>query len=225
MPSDLQAAAAPVDIARTGAQELRYIADVSAASQPILLFSKRRPGTNKPASSLLFLQQPWPPAPAHRGKPHSPRVQLRCHFARMSGMDAIVTPPGGHQDRWIGLPGSCAIVGRIGFQPLPIRSVVGIAIFGEPARPREQSDAAAHVDQRDGAEQCAEALGISRSYVGDEDAAVRSTLGCDPLGLCHAALCKFGGDGCASSCDNLSPASRPASCQRVPNSPPPRKIA
>ncbi|MET4234965.1 hypothetical protein ACVWXN_007203 [Bradyrhizobium sp. i1.4.4] len=169
MPSYLQAAAAPVDIARTGAQELGYIADVSAASQPILLFSKRRPGTNKPASSLLFLQQPWPPAPAHRGKPHSPRVQLRCHFARMSGMDAIVTPPGGHQDRWIGLPGSCAIVGRIGFQPLPIRSVVGIAIFGEPARPREQSDAAAHVDQRDGAEQCAEALGISRSYVGDED--------------------------------------------------------
>ncbi|MET4348810.1 hypothetical protein ABIC07_008336 [Bradyrhizobium sp. RT9a] len=213
MPSDLQAAAAAVDIARTAVQELRYIADVSAA------ISKRRPSTNKPACSLLSLQQPWPPAHAHRDKPHSPRVQLRCHFARMSGMDAIVTPSGGHQDRWIGLPGSCAMIGRIGLQPLPILSLVGIAIFGEPARPREQADAAAHVDQ------CAGALGLSHSYVGDEDAAVRSTLGRDPLGLCHAALYKIGGDGCASSCDNLSPASRPASCQRVPNSPPPRTIA
>ncbi|MET4031108.1 hypothetical protein ABMB68_004616 [Bradyrhizobium sp. RT4a] len=53
----------------------------------------------------------------------------------------------------------------------------------------------------------------------------------DPLSAAIRLACvtprfyKIGGDGCALSCDNLSPASRSASCQRVPNSPPPRKIA
>lgn len=50
-----KAAAASVDIARSAVQQLHYVADVSVSSQPILLFRKRRPSTNKLACSLLSL--------------------------------------------------------------------------------------------------------------------------------------------------------------------------
>ena len=106
----------------------------------------------------------------------SHRLQLGRHLAGVAGMDAVVAPRGGDQDRRIFLAGLCGVIGGIGLQPRPLLGLVGIAIFRDPARAREQLCVAAHVDQRDRAEQRAEALGIARQHVGDQDAAVRSAF-------------------------------------------------
>ena len=53
---------------------------------------------------------------------------------------------------------------------------------------------AAHVDQRDGAEQGAEALGIARQHVGDQQAAIGAAFGGDAARPRHAAAHQVGGD-------------------------------
>src|SRR5205085_5111233 len=72
--------------------------------------------------------------------------------------------------------------------------VVRIAVFSDPARARKELAVAAHVDQRDGAEQRPEPLRIAHQHVGDENAAVRAALGRDPRGARDAAADEIGGD-------------------------------
>ena len=108
-------------------------------------------------------------------------------------MDPVVAPRRGNQDRRIRLPGLRDVVGRDLLQEGPVLRDLRVAVFGDPARAGEQLGVAAHVDQRHGAEQRAEALGIARQHVGDEEAAVRAALGGDASGCRHAAAHQVGG--------------------------------
>src|SRR6476620_2377377 len=89
------------------------------------------------------------------------RLELGRHFAGMAGMDAVVAAGGGDQDRGVVLAGDGGVVGGHGAEEGPVLRVVGVAVLGHPARPGEQFGVAAHVDQRDGAEQRAEALRVA----------------------------------------------------------------
>src|SRR5215207_6211228 len=58
----------------------------------------------------------------------SHRLQLGRHLAGVAGMHAVVAARGGDQDRRVVLARYCSVIGGIGFQPLPLRGLVGIAI-------------------------------------------------------------------------------------------------
>ncbi len=123
------------------------------------------------------------------------RLQLGGHLARVAGMHAIVLARGGDQDRRIAVPRLGLVIGRVGLQEGPVLRLVGVAVLGDPAGAGQQLAVAAHVDQRDGAEQGAEPLGVAGQHVGDQDAAVRAALGGDALRTGHAAAHEIGGDG------------------------------
>src|SRR5579883_1740185 len=87
--------------------------------------------------------------------PH--RLQLGGHLAGMAGMHPVVAPRGGEQGRRIEPARLGRVIGRIGLEPGPFLRLVWIAVLGDPARAGQQLAVAAHVDQRDRAEQRAEA--------------------------------------------------------------------
>jgi hypothetical protein len=84
------------------------------------------------------------------------------------------------------------VIGRIGLEKRPVIGFVGIAIFGDPARAGVQLRIAAHVDQRNGAEQGAEPLRIAHQHVGDENSAIRSTCSGNPCGMRDSPLHEVG---------------------------------
>jgi len=109
-------------------------------------------------------------------------------------MHAVIFARRGKQDRGIALSRHGEMIGGIGLQKIPVLGIIRIAVFCDPARAREQLAVAAHVDQRDGAEQRAETLRIARQHVGDQDTAVRAALRGNPLGNRDAPLHKIGRD-------------------------------
>src|SRR5215471_15146713 len=102
--------------------------------------------------------------------PH--RLQLGGHLAGVAGMGAVVATARRDQDRWIGTSWSRRVIGGNPGEELPVLGLVGIAIFIGNRGPDQQLGIAAHVDDRNRAEQRAEALWIARKHVGNQQAAV-----------------------------------------------------
>src|SRR6516164_7855068 len=113
------------------------------------------------------------------------RLQFCRHLAGVAGMHPVVAPARRDQDWWVMPPRDRGVIGRNSGEKFPVRRIVGIAVFGDPARPGVQFRIAAHVDQRDRAEQRAKALRIAGQHVGDQNAAVRPALGSDMAGPCY----------------------------------------
>src|SRR6516162_9426819 len=121
-------------------------------------------------------------------------LQLCRHLAGMAGMHAIVAPTRRDQDRRVGPARDRGVIGGNPGEKLPVGRVVWIAEFGNPARPGVQFRIAAHVDQRDRAEQRPEALRIAGQHIGNQDAAIRPAFSGDTAGSRHAAAHEVGGD-------------------------------
>src|SRR5262249_35267475 len=85
-------------------------------------------------------------------------LQLRRHLAGVAWMGAVVAAAGRDQDRRIGLARRRDVIGGEAREELPILRLVGIAVFVDPPRAGAQLGVSAHVDDRDRAEQRAEAL-------------------------------------------------------------------
>ena len=117
------------------------------------------------------------------------------------------------------------MVGGHGAEERPVLRVVGVAVFRHPARPGEQLGVAAHVDQRDGAEQRAEALRVAGQHVGDQDAAVGAAFRRDTLRLGDAAAHEVGGDRREIVMRQALARAPAGFVPGVPNSPPPRMLA
>src|SRR6516164_745580 len=122
-------------------------------------------------------------------------LQLCRHLASMAGMHAVVAPAGCDQD-WRVLPARHGVViGGDFLKKLPVHGISGVAIFGYPARAGVQFCIAAHVDQRDRAEERTKPLRITGQHVGDQNPTVRPAFGSDPAGPCYPAAHQIDGDG------------------------------
>ena len=96
------------------------------------------------------------------------------------------------------------VIGGIGLQECPVLGHVGVAVLGDPAGAGEQLAVAAHVNQRNRAEQRAEPLGIAGQHIGDQQSAVRPALSRDASGLGHLPPHEVCGDGGASVATGFS---------------------
>src|SRR5215813_3572431 len=120
------------------------------------------------------------------------RFETRRHLAGVSRMNAIIACRGPQQDRRIGLSRVGEMIGRDLLEKGPVVGFVGIAVFGDPARSREELAVAAHVEQWDRAPDRAETLRVTRQHVADEKTAVAAAAAGQPLGAGDAASHEIG---------------------------------
>src|SRR5262249_61459265 len=77
----------------------------------------------------------------------------------------------------------------------PVPGVVGISVCGYPAGPGVQFRIAAHIDERDRAEQRTEPHRIAGQHIRDQDPAIRPALGGNAPRPSDTAPDEIGGDG------------------------------
>src|SRR5882672_10259356 len=113
--------------------------------------------------------------------------ETRRHLAGVSRMHAIIACRGPQENRWIGLPRLGEMIGRDLLEEGPVVGFVRIAVYGDPARAREQLAVATHVEQRDRAPDRAEPLRVAREHVADQEPAIAAAMAGKPLRAGDAA--------------------------------------
>ena len=154
------------------------------------------------------------------------RPELRRHLAGVAGMHAVVAARGGEQDRRIADIGAHGVIGRDLAQKGPVLRLVGVAVFGDPARAGAELGVAAHVEQRHRAVDRAEQLRIAGEHVADQQPAIAAAPGrrAAPAASRRARSSRSRPRRNRRARAFL-PARMPALCQSGPNSPPPRILA
>src|SRR5262249_46209089 len=75
-------------------------------------------------------------------------LKTRCQLPRMARMNTVIGTVRGQENRRIVAAAFDQLVGRETADELPLRGIVRIAVFGNPALTGEQLGVARHVEQR-----------------------------------------------------------------------------